>query len=253
MKIIAFIGSDTGQTLTNARFNNVTVYRKPRNLYDPNPEGEVIVVLHVTQPNDNDPNQITDFKCFSACVKALCDGDTSDPDYQDHQCWIDTHRQQIAGLVLTSGATIHTGNDICAAALNELSTKKPRLAFKALRVDELIDIIGRYDLLAYLRGVLWEEVALKFVVACQCYLWQRFAPVLVESDTFEWEVISKLVNYTEIWRHMEEAELLKQQYPNFDHAFEQLANRAASKDEVAYFKSLQDLCCAFFPSQELSV
>jgi len=254
MKSIGFINSKA-PTGTTVRQAGVAVYLKPRNEADPSVEGDMIVILHVSQPNDHGSKPTTEYACFSACVASLCAGDVSNPDYPQHQSWIAAHADRIVGVVLTSGGAINEANERFFEAANRLRTERPWIGFQALPVDTLVHIIQEADLDLFLRGRLCEEVAHQFLLTCQCYLWQRLQPytgsVELASEesavrSFEQEVLARLAHFSNEWTYRREIDLIKIKMPEFDARFEQLAEAASQRDTESYLETLATFKAALF-------
>jgi hypothetical protein len=167
MKMFAFIKGSTPNTArTVARASNeIDVWERPQSEVIPQTDtDDIIVVVHVSQPYDDDSG-VEAYRCFDACVDAICDGIKSDDNFNKHQSWMLAHSDHIKGIVLTSGGSIEPGK--LARAEQKLYQLRPDISFMPLDVSELAALLRG----GQLQDTLFSRNKIELALKCLSALW----------------------------------------------------------------------------------
>lgn len=200
MKMVAFIKglANTTQTVANASAE-IDVWERPQSADIPSiGTDDTIVVLHVSQPYDDDA-RVEVYRCFEACIDSICEGLTNNENYRLHQAWMLAHSDQIKGIVLTSGGAIEPGR--ISTAEQKLDKLRPGVAFMPIDVSGLAVLLHE----GKLQDALFSRNKVELALKCLSALWpfdlvwqsrgrEHLHQVLPNENDFEKAIALRLKN-----------------------------------------------------------
>lgn len=131
------------------------------------PDGDIVLVLHVSQFSD-DGKDVREYACFNSCVEALAQDSWDNPQFADHLSWIKQYGERIKAVVLTSGGYVSSHE--VAAARQKLEGRRIEVfgwnvRELASRLKQCSGFLRTSEFLSCLAGDTAQESALRLLSA----------------------------------------------------------------------------------------